>query len=310
MSEKWALLKRKYGSLHGNLGFSRQPVMVNLDTLDVEELNHLKTEAEAAKTQVELDGLMHFVYRIQSEFYGSGSFSTPITNLFQHGEKAKVSDVHLLLIFVEEIQRTIEKLHETVKILDDAVFNPETKRQAENCAYNVRIKYNVGMRSVGRVIHWGKYHELAELTKEKITCLKEATKFHQKVIAIYRKELRNREAQKNKVPAMIKEAENLCKKAEKCMKKIRKVNDAVIKTDQAPNFKDAETFIKNCEEFKEVKRTFYGLQQRLKFITDEKTKFPQFPGDLNSDYTSKKTIIERVYKTKKKRLEWLQATRR
>ena len=47
--------------------------------------------------------------------------------------------------------------------------------------------------------------------------LKEAGKFHDKVVGIYTKELQKREAQKNKIPAMIKEGETLCKKAEKCI---------------------------------------------------------------------------------------------
>ena len=296
MPEKWALLKRKYGSLHGELGFHQRPAMVNLETLDVEELKQLKADAEAAKEQAELDELMHFVYCIQSEFYGSGFFKTPITSSLQHGEKTKTADVHILRTCIEETKAKIEKIHESIKILNDAVFNPETKRQAENCAYTVRIKYKVGAKTTGGTIHWSKYEKLAALTKEKIECLKEASKFYDKVVRIHRKELHNRETQKTKIPVMIKQAETLCKKAKKCMQKVRKVNQKVIETDQAPNFKDAETFVKNCEEFREAERAYYALQERLKFITDAKTDSPQFPGDLNIDFTSKRHLIEDAYK--------------
>lgn len=303
MPEKWALLREKYGSLHGELGFSQEPAMVNLATLDVEELKHLKAEAEAAKERNRIDEIMNFRFKIIGEFSSRGTITLPIASLFQHTEKAKTAIVRILRNEIEERTREIEETKEFVEVLNNAVLNPETKRLAAKGVYRIRIKYEIkGRRSTTTKIRSPQYESLAALTEEKITCLKEATKFHQKVIGTYRTELRKREAQKNKIPMMIKQAETLCKKAIKCMEKIRKVNDEVIKTDKAPDFKDAKTFIEKCEEFKKAERQYYSLKQQLQFITDEKIKFPQFPGDLNSDYTSKRHLIEDSYKREKQQL--------
>lgn len=295
-AEKYPLLTRKYGQLYSE-SFPPYPVTVNIDILTVEEIERLKHEAEVKRKRAEIDQIMQFVYNIQNEFYQSGFIKFPIPSLFEYERNTKTMAVNKLHGKIDETQAKIDKIHETTKILNDAVFSPKIKRKIENYAYDISIVYKTGGRSsTSRRIHWSEYQALADLTTEKIECLKEAERFHDKVIAIHKKELKWRTMRKTEIPIIIEKLTQLCKDAEKCRKQVVKVNEKVFKSDKPPSFAEAEIFIKNREQFKKCSREYHALKDKLRFITDEKISFPQFSKGLTIDVTSRRRQFEKVYR--------------
>ncbi len=309
---QWKRLRKKYGSLHGELGYQpyQQPVTVNIDALTFEELERLKEDKKAGEKQRDLDELFFFVDCIESEVGGGRhSFATPVSNLSDHENKVKNSDVHVLRDVIEDTQLKIQGIHETIKTLKDAVLNPEIAEKAEKGAYNIIIKYELGNISKSERIHWGQYNELAELTREKIVVLKEATAFYRKVVGVYEKELKGRDNQKSEVSDIINEAERICKQAQKCRDKIVKANEKAAKSDKAPTFETAKAFMENRERFLALQHEYSSLRKKIRFLTGDTVDFPPFPRGLAVDETSKKTTIAGVYEREKRRLERLQTRR-
>lgn len=301
MPEKWPLLTRKYGRLHSE-SFPTKPVTINIETLTVKEVKRLKSELEARKKRTEIDQVMQFVHDIQYEFYPTGFIRFPIPSLFEHERDAKVMVAYRLRGKIEEVQSKVDKIRETIKILTDAVFSDEVKRKVKDYVCDIRIRYELGgIRGASSRIHWSKYQALADLTTEKIECLKEAIQFHNKVITVYKKELKQRNARKTEIPMIIETAKQLCKTAEKCRKLIVKVNEKVFKADRMPSFAESKIFMENRKKFEQCSREYYALKDKLRFITDEQIPFPQFPMDLTIDITSRKRQFERAYKQGKRR---------
>lgn len=300
-TEKYPLLIRKYGRLYSE-SFPPYPMTVNIDILTTEEIEQLKHESKVKKERAEVDQVMQFTHNIESDFRQRGFIKLPIPSLHEYERNAKVMNAGRLHGKIAEVQMEIDRIHETIKNLNDAVLSPEIKQKVKDYAYDIRIVYKTGGRSsTSTRIHWSQYQELADLTTEKIECLKEAEQFHDKVIAIYRKELKQRDARKAEIPIIIEQMRQLCKTAEKCRKQIVKVNEKVFKTDKLPSLADAEIFMENREKFEKCNREYYALKDKLRFITSEQMPFSQFPAGLTIDITSRRRQFEKIYKREKGR---------
>jgi len=310
---QWKRLRKKYGSLHGELGYQpyQKPVTVNIDALTFEELERLKKDKEASEKQQELDELFFFVNCIEGEVGGGRhSFATPVPNLSDYENKAKNSDVHVLRDVMEDAQLKIQGIHKTIKTLKDAVLAPEIKEKAEKYASNIVIRYESGNTTNSTNIRWGQYADLAALTKEKVECLKEAVKFYRKVTHVYENELQRRGGQKGIISDIMKQAGQICKEAEKCQKAVVKANQKTAESDKAPTFETAKAFMENREQFLALQGQYSSLTTRIKHITDETVNLPPFPRGLSVDETSRKTVIKHVYRREKMRIEREQQMRR
>jgi hypothetical protein len=289
LPEKYSLLREKFGSYRGALGYPPEKMLIDVQHVTAETLEHMKVDADGMQRQDDFDNTFWLAEEIMSQFKPTGSnFVSGVMNLDRHKRAAGTLPFSQLKDVIQDFDLKIVDVKEIIGLIDAAVFSGEEIKRNVARIYDCEEPFAVSFDPVhitGRPsevisssVAWEKF---AALWREGIELLNDVIAFYTTAKSVYEIEIANRSKDADAtVSELQKRAAKLCEEALQHKAKMEKLSAkyyAAPSQDILSAYSDAFANFQNC---KAQYRSIWNAE--LPKITIQMPTLKEFPA-LNSE---------------------------